>query len=83
MKTITVDPKDLFISAEVNDPYECQIIDWCEDLKNSLLDKYRKGKAEHGDLAAGKPLDCAKEISNEVRDILIYHNIDIVQNSGK
>lgn len=80
MVTITeIDTNYNYVSTSKADEYELQIIKWCEDLKCKLIDKYRKGKEEHGDLANGKPLDCAKEISNEVADILIYHCIDVVQ----
>lgn len=78
---MTIDIRDAppAITAPVIDEYEIQINKWCNDLRCKLIDKYRKGKEEHGDLANGKPLDCAKEISNEVADILIYHCIDVVQ----
>lgn len=78
---IVMDVKDCppAVTFSQPDEYEQQIIKWCDDLKCKLVDKYRKGKEEHGDLASGKPLDCAKEISAEVADILIYHCIDVVQ----
>lgn len=79
--SVVMDVKDCppSITPHVIDEYEQQINKWCDELKCKLIDKYRKGKEEHGDLANGKPLDCAKEISNEVADILIYHCIDLVQ----
>lgn len=66
----------------VPDKYETEIINYCRSLQNLLLEKYRKGKAEHGELDAGKPLNCQKEILNEVLDILNYHLIDRVQKNS-
>jgi len=59
------------------DKYEQGIIDWCEGFKEKLLDKYRKGRVEHG----GSPVDvdCGKEVSQEVYDIINYfviHNVN-------
>ena len=58
------------------DAYEHEIIRFTRNLRNRLIEKYRKGKAEHG----GQPmtLDCQKEINLEVLDILNYHLIDRV-----
>lgn len=61
------------------DKYEDGIITWCDNLKRLMLDKYRKGKAEHGDLSSGQVLDCKKESLNEFMDLIIYQIIDVVQ----
>lgn len=70
------------ITLGAPDIYESAIIRYCHDLQEKLLEKYRKGKAEHGELDAGKPLNCQKEILNEVLDILNYHLIDRVQKNS-
>ena len=64
---------------QMTDTYEQAIIAYCDNLKAKLLDKYQKGKEEHGELSANVKLDCTKEIINEVSDILIYHLIEKVQ----
>lgn len=58
------------------DQYEKEIIRWCENLKDKLLDKYLKGKLDHG----GEPvsIDCSKELAEELKDIINYHCIDLV-----
>lgn len=61
------------------DKYEQAISDYCDNLKSRLLEKYAKGKHEHGDLDAGNPIDCSREIIEEVLDIINYHLIDKVQ----
>ena len=58
------------------DPYEQEIVVFGTQLISNLLDKYRKGKIEHGGLPA--KLNCRKEIAMEVFDILIYHQISKV-----
>jgi len=52
------------------DDYEKQIIRFCTDLSVKMIDKYRRGKLEHG----GEPtnINCEKEVNQEVLDILNY-----------
>lgn len=64
------------IKEPVLDPYEREIINFSTSLCKRLLEKYRKGKLEHGGLPTR--LNCRREISLEVYDILIYHQIDRV-----
>lgn len=61
---------------EFQDEYEVVISAFCESLCEKMINKYRKGKCEHG----GKPyrLDCKKEVNLEVLDILNYFVIDKV-----
>jgi hypothetical protein len=62
------------------DEYEIEIVNYCENFKENLLEKYRKGKIEHG----GKPvkIDCGAEIAKEVYDAIIYHRIHLVNERG-
>lgn len=55
------------------DECEFQIVAFCATLQTRMLEKYRKGKAEHG--GKWSELDCVKEINAEVLDILNYHCI--------
>ena len=63
-------------AASTLDPYEQEIVVFGTRLISDLLDKYRKGKAEHGRLPS--KLNCRREIAMEVFDILIYHQISKV-----
>lgn len=74
---ITVD----FGISDVVDDYEKEIVIFGKKLVVSMLEKYRKGKAEHG----GEPrrLDCQNEINEEVLDILNYHLISKVNDRVK
>jgi hypothetical protein len=60
------------------DKYEKEIIRFTKELRIKMLEKYRKGKIEHG----GEPsaIDPQKEIHAEVLDILNYHLIARVNN---
>lgn len=64
------------------DEYEIEIMTFCENLQFKMLEKYRKGRKEHG----GKPrsINVQKEINLEVLDILNYHLIEKVnEKKGK
>lgn len=63
-------------AASTLDAYEQEIVVFGTKLISDLLDKYRKGKAEHGGLPS--KLNCRREIAMEVFDILIYHQISKV-----
>ncbi len=70
-----------FGTGELIDDYEKEIVFFCEKLARSLLEKYRKGKVEHGGIGPFK-IDCQKEINMEVMDILNYHLISKVNSGG-
>ena len=59
------------------DKYEQGIVDFFEKMKNQCLEKYRKGKFEHGDDLY--KINCAREIFQEVKDIINYHIIDLIK----
>ena len=63
------------------DRFEREIVIFCGDLKRKLLEKYRKGRKEHG----GKPfkIDCQEEVNLEVLDIMNYFLIHKVNKSRK
>ena len=59
------------------DKYELGIVDFFEKIKAQCLEKYRKGKAEHGgDI---HKIDCSQEIMKEVHDIINYHIADLIE----
>lgn len=85
LKSYILSPKSLkrvdkFTSSFELDEYEIEICNYCENFKENLLEKYRKGKIEHG----GKPvkIDCGAEIAKEVYDAIIYHRIHLVNERG-
>lgn len=64
------------ISGEEYDEFEIEIMDFCMELMQRMLAKYRAGRKEHG----GKPdlVNVQREINLEVLDILNYHLVDRV-----
>ena len=56
------------------DKYEQEIFMFCGELLTKMLHKYRQGKKEHeGQDPTG--LDIPFEISQEIMDIIIYHQM--------
>ena len=62
---------------EVRDKIEA----FCDELKKRMLDKFDKGRLEHGDNLL--ELDVAREIEEELVDIHIYGIIEKMQKSLK
>lgn len=52
------------------DANEIEIINWCDTLRENLLNKYRKGREEHG--TDFKQIDFQKEMWMEVWDLINY-----------
>lgn len=52
------------------DEPEYIILEFCIKQYLKMINKYRKGKKEHG--GNWREVDCKKEIAQEVLDILIY-----------
>lgn len=70
-KSETLIMLDKLVETYRHDPHEQEIIKWCEALQTKLLEKYRKGKAEHGDDTS--KIDYNHEIGLEILDIISYH----------
>lgn len=61
-------------NIEVTDPTEQKIVVWYSNLMLKALEKFRKGRAEHGDDTSG--LDYKAEIRAELTDIINYYLMD-------
>lgn len=70
------DTDNFSMSFCAKDVYEKQILCWAFEFTQKLLDKYRKGKAEHGQLDANAKIFCEKEVAEEIKDIICYFCID-------
>jgi len=62
------------------DKFELEICKYFTERLVKNLEKYRKGVEEHGNTQSS--VDCAKEIGEEVKDIINYHCMDKVNKAS-